>query len=136
MKIRRWMLIGITVLVLISGLWGYYILNPEDRNVAKEPARYKVVALGLRDSMAAFSHINKYQDMVLEIEGTVTHVQEASVNLNRAVEVQLTRLPESAIQEGDKVVIKGRCIGYDELLNEVKIDQAVVIEISTTTINQ
>ncbi len=110
--------------VCVLAFMGYKYLNPGQRNVAAETARYELSADDL------FSGFNKegdvYIDQVLLTSGKVTEVDKNSVTLDNKVQVNFIGAPLSKVEKGNHISIKGRCIGYDDLLELVKIDQATI----------
>ncbi|MGD1946383.1 MAG: hypothetical protein ACFB0A_09010 [Croceivirga sp.] len=46
--------------------------------------------------------------------------------MDNRVLVNLLNDATTAFQEGKELIVKGRCVGFDELLLQVKIDQAEI----------
>ena len=55
------------------------------------------------------------------------HLSEALI-LNNRVYITFNQSTNKSFDLGAVVDVKGRCIGYDELLEWVKLDQAIVIK--------
>ena len=69
----------------------------------------------------------KWQDVAVELEGTVTSIDDKGFVLNHNVYCQLNEgLSTGALKEAQTIKIKGRMIGYDDLLDEVKLDQTII----------
>lgn len=69
----------------------------------------------------------EWQDVVIELNGTITTIDEKGITLNNSIYCQLekpTLIPTLKIEK--KVTIKGRMIGYDDLLEEVKLDKTII----------
>ena len=125
------MLIGsMVVLVLCCGAaylyYGY--LYKDSRNISEEKADFSIPASKLvseysnNQQRADSAYLNK----TLEIKGKVTQVSDSIITLDSLVFCSFDQLPKTT---GSKTVtIKGRCIGYDELFNEVKLDQCTIKE--------
>ncbi|MEX0314872.1 MAG: hypothetical protein AB3N18_11885 [Allomuricauda sp.] len=103
---------------------GYKYLNPEQRNIATETARYELSANDLFSGFTTDG--DAYIDQVLLTSGEVTEVEKNSVTLDDKVLVNFITAPLSKVEKGSHISIKGRCIGYDDLLELVKIDQATI----------
>ncbi|WP_136468805.1 OB-fold protein [Flagellimonas onchidii] len=103
---------------------GYKYLNPGQRNVAAETARYELSADELFSGFTKEGNV--YIDQVLLTSGNVTDVEKNSVTLDDKVQVNFISTPLSKVEKGNHISIKGRCIGYDDLLELVKIDQATI----------
>ncbi|WP_152611534.1 hypothetical protein [Psychroserpens damuponensis] len=68
-----------------------------------------------------------WQNVVVQLNGTITAKDNKGITLNHSTYCQLddvALLPSLEIAQ--KVTIKGRMIGYDDLLEEVKIDQTII----------
>lgn len=61
-------------------------------------------------------------DQVITVTGTVTSQNGNQVTLDDQIFIQMKEV--ISLPLSSKVAIKGRCLGYDELLEEIKIDQA------------
>ena len=72
----------------------------------------------------------KYLDKILLLTGIVTETEENIIILDNGIVCTLD--PSQKVNEkinlGTKVSIKGRCIGYDDLLEEVRIDHTFIIK--------
>lgn len=64
-------------------------------------------------------------DQVIEVSGIITDQSGNNFVINNNIFVVL--LKNQQVPKNKKVTIKGRCLGYDDLLEEVKIDQASFI---------
>lgn len=107
-----------------------YTFNTTHRNIANEDANVSLSALELRahfltDELAATA---KYLDKVVALDGAITIIEGNEIILDDRVAVTFTTLDTSQLYAGKMLTIKGRCIGYDELLEMVKIDQALLID--------
>ena len=122
----------ITVVVVLLGLgaliYGYYgYLYKDARNISEEEAAHTLAANTLADEYAANTgKANaKYLNKTLEIQGLVTEVRDSVMILDGAVFCGLDSLTNNN-QLNKTITIKGRCIGYDELFGEVKLDQCTL----------
>ena len=119
--------IAILVLVIIGGAIGFYLYNKPHRDYQEEEPAYTLNANELAISYAEDqTQANAlYLDQVLVVEGVIIEKQEKGLIIepNIFVTVSDTSFLRK-VQEGDEIGIKGRVLGYDELLEEVKIDNA------------
>lgn len=68
-----------------------------------------------------------WQDVVVELSGTITSIDQRGITLNGSIYCQLeTDTSIATLQEGQNITIKGRMIGYDDLLEEIKLDQTIL----------
>ena len=51
------------------------------------------------------------------------------IMLDNKIQIHLLNPEEQSINLGEIITIKGRCVGFDDLLEEVKIDQATIIDV-------
>lgn len=122
---------GITLLVvvLIGGLmWLYFgYLYKDGRNVSAESPAFAVRAeeLAADYTVNAAAADSKYLNKTIEVQGVITEVSDSVVTINKNIFCAFDMLPDGA-KPGAKAVIKGRCIGYDELFSEVKLDQCSI----------
>lgn len=70
---------------------------------------------------------NKYLDKTIEMGGVVTELNNNDLTLDNKIFCKFTNVVP-AIKLNDLVKLKGRCIGYDDLLEQVKLDQCNIVE--------
>lgn len=63
-------------------------------------------------------------DQIIELKGKVTNVEKNTIILDEQIFIEM--VADQKLKENQLIIIKGRCLGYDELLEEVKIDQAIL----------
>lgn len=64
---------------------------------------------------------------VVELTGIITAKDEKGVSINESVYFQLQDESATAtLKEGQNLKIKGRVIGYDDLLEELKLDKGIL----------
>lgn len=120
----------ITAVVLILVLLGTYVwygyLYKDGRDVSSEEAAYTVTAESLTADYQAAQQTadTKYLNKTIVVSGIVTTVADSVVTLNDKVFCGFEKQMNEP--EGKEVTIKGRCIGYDELFGEVKLDQCTL----------
>jgi len=115
----------IVMLVLVVGAYtGYKYLYKDHRNITKEVAILETSAAQLQAQFQndlAVGILNK----TIQVSGVVTEIEGKTLTIDEKVHVSFTKEP-TALQLGNTVHIKGRCIGYDDLFDLVKIDQAIL----------
>ena len=117
----------LVVCVLVVGTYvGYRYLYKDHRDIQAEAASMEVTAnelLQLFQSQATPDVLNK----TLVVTGTISELDSQSITLDNSVHCVLLENSNTA-EIGSVVRIKGRCIGYDELFELVKIDQSQLID--------
>jgi len=125
---KRHLFLGIVGLLIILIGGGYFYLNPSHRNIQEEEVKYTVTSSELERSFRESSPKTNIADQVIRTKGRITALDEKSVTLDKKVEVRFLKKLPAGLEKGMEVTIKGRCVGYDDLLEEVKVDQASLIE--------
>ena len=121
----RKIVIGFVAIILVLFI-GYKYLYHEHRDISTETAAFSISVNQLlteftEDETKANS---KYLDKSILIKGKVTSVDNSNktIVLDEKAFVILTNSTE--IKVNTEVSVQGRLIGYDSLLEEIKLDQA------------
>jgi hypothetical protein len=70
-----------------------------------------------------------FNDAVVQIKGEITSIDGQAINLKNAIFCQMDSIVSlSELKVGQKVEVKGRMIGYDDLLEETKLDKTIIIK--------
>ncbi|CAI8342058.1 MAG: Uncharacterised protein [Polaribacter sp. SA4-10] len=96
----------------------------------KPPATIESKQVAFTGTTAAFStkiqeNTNDWLNKVVVLEGVVTSKDAYGITLNSEVYCQF-RETQKTVAEQQNIKIKGRFIGYDDLLNELKLDQCII----------
>lgn len=72
----------------------------------------------------------QYQDKVIEIKGKITAVEteSKSVVIDEKMIASFDKAVPKTVQLNQDIKLKGRFLGYDDLLEEFKMDQTSVVE--------
>ena len=118
------LLVGVTALGFVLNA----TFNPKHRVIANEEPAFFIPADELQYLFAndEQSAGKKYMDQVLKVSGKVTEVEGQSIVLDNRVLANLLTDTGKGLLQGEELIIKGRCVGFDELLLQVKIDQAEI----------
>ena len=65
---------------------------------------------------------SKFLNKTIEIKGNVTEVSDSTLTLDQKIFCKMSQKANSDLLN-KKISIKGRCIGYDDLFEQVKFDQ-------------
>lgn len=113
------------LIALLAGLGVYwYIMHGGERNLASEEAAYTVHA---HDIIQEFSTNTtrankKYLEKAVVITGKVTEVHAGQVIIDNSI-VCLMQQPDSKIKVNQPIIMKGRVVGFDDFMGEIKLDQ-------------
>lgn len=131
MKDKKIIFLVIFLAAVVAAIVVYdYTFNSEHRDIAKEEA---TVVLNANELYSQFETDEatatvSYLDQVIETKGKITAIDNNDIELDGSVQVTLSSAPSQDLKEGSNLTVKGRCVGYDELLEMVKIDQATIIK--------
>lgn len=116
----------VLVLVILGGLGAYfYVFNKPHRDPSSETASYSLKATELANEFSANQEAanQKYVDKVVEVSGTVMEITDTYIIMDNVLNCSLVEGEDvSGIQAGDEITVKGRVIAFDDLLEEVKMD--------------
>ena len=119
------------VLLIIIALVIYNYIYKSHRNIKTEITSFVITASDLANEFTSdIKNSNeKFLDKTLEISGIVTSVDKTSLEIENNISCYFDNTITNDQLLHKKITVKGRCIGFDELLDEIKIDQCTVIEI-------
>ena len=106
----------------------YNYLFPNHRTINLENAKFNVEASlffteFMEDSKIAES---KYLDQTITVCGVITSVNLEDITINNKIFCNFESML-SKLKVNDSIVVKGRCIGFDDLLEEIKLDQCSIV---------
>lgn len=120
--------IAALLIIVSAGIYFYYgFLFKEARNIQSEMPDYTISATKLLEDYNADPKKadQLYLNKTIEITGIVTKETDSVLILENTVFCLFSQKVKSALIN-NKVTVKGKCIGYDELFQEVKIDQCTI----------
>ena len=118
-------LLGILLIIVLV----YSYVYQDHRDIEKEKAEFTMDAdIIIKEfSMNSQSSETKYLNKTIEVKGYVTNQSEKSISLNGNIFCQFSEQVPLKLKTNIEISIKGRFIGYDNLLEELKFDQCMVI---------
>jgi hypothetical protein len=122
----------ITILLfIIIGISVYFYAYQDHRDINTETADYIVTVSGLEKDFASNDSLAyiKYQDKTIELTAQVSSSDTSNKSIVLGEKIFATfkdSLPKDIVA-GKTLKIKGRFLGYDELLQEFKIDQSSIV---------
>jgi hypothetical protein len=124
--------IGYGILILLVAVIAIYRYTYQDhRDINSEKATYVVSIPELKKEFASNDSLAfaKYQDQTIELTAKITAVdtENKAVVLDNSVFATFNESLPKEIISGKTLKIKGRFLGYDELLEQFKIDQSSII---------
>jgi len=114
-------------IIIVFGLLiiGYNYIYKDHRDISKENPDFKIEAANLVNEFGMDVALSqqKYLDKTIVVSGVITELNEIDMTIDDAVFCQFQNRFEIALNVGDQVIIKGRCIGFDDLLEQVKLSE-------------
>jgi tRNA_anti-like len=115
--------------VALMGFTGYnYVMHGGARDLSKEEANFTVSSKSITDEFTKNIDVSnkKYLEKAVAITGIITEVTANEIIIDNTIICNLNT-PNTTFKENQKVTVKGRVIGFDDLMGEIKLDQCSVI---------
>ncbi|WP_144214160.1 OB-fold protein [Flavobacterium anhuiense] len=124
------LILAILLLMVSGGIYFYYgYLFKEARNIETEKPEISINASAIIEDYN--SDVRKadlkYLNKTIELTGKVTKETDSVIILENTVFCLFTQKPKHNLLSPN-AIIKGKCIGYDELFQEIKLDQCTIIK--------
>jgi hypothetical protein len=123
-------IIGILLLVvLLFAISINYVFHGGARDLATEQTEFNVSS---KDIILEFASnintaTNKYSDKAISISGKVTAVSDSVVTIDHTIICNF-KSPDISIKNEQLISVKGRLVGFDDLMGELKLDQCSIIK--------
>ena len=120
-------------LIIVSLIFIFALYNKPHKTYVNEISAYSLSAENLFvEYNNNYKESNeKYLGSVLSISGVVTKYSRNLIILNNRIVCSFNEddsaLSSNNITLGDNLTIKGHCIGYDDLLEEVRVDHCIIM---------
>jgi hypothetical protein len=97
-----------------------------ERNLETEKSAFVVSSSTIYDEFAKNTELatSKYLNKAIEITGKITSISPNLIILDEKISCQFQIEQKEVV--GSQIVIKGRVTGYDDLFEELKIDQCLI----------
>ena len=125
---KKKLAIILLILIFIIGIFYFFTYQKKHTDwVHIQPQ----ISLSVQELLQNFQNGegNDLINKVVQISGTITALDDSLYILDKAVVCKPAVDIESNITEKEFVIVKGRCVGYDDLLMEVRLDHVVVTEL-------
>jgi hypothetical protein len=121
-------IIGILlVAVLLIGISINYVFHGGARDLATEEAEFKVSSKEITEEFTkdvAKANL-KYSDKAIAVSGKVTAVSDSIVTIDNTIICNF-KTPDNSIKNEQFISVKGRLVGFDDLMGELKLDQCSI----------
>ncbi|MGC1471118.1 MAG: hypothetical protein WA775_00890 [Psychroserpens sp.] len=119
----------VLITVLVASIVYDFTFNSKHRDIANEKAAVMLSAqeLYINFKKNEATATAKFLDQVVALRGEITAVENNGIILNNQIQIHFDTEILPTVVKGTSIRVKGRCVGYDDLLEMVKIDQATLI---------
>ena len=119
--------ISLSIFSLVA-FWSYnYLMHGGERNLENEDAAFIVSSEQITKEFT--TNINqankKYLEKAIAIQGVVTDIIENQIIIGNSVVCTFEK-PTNSIHKNQIITVKGRVVGYDDLMGELKLDQCFI----------
>lgn len=117
--------IVILILIVFGGL-GYNYIFRAPQNISKASSEFTVDANQFSKEFTDNLIIaeKRYLNKIFTVEGIITDIEDRALTLNNSVYCKFDLVIQ--LNKNEKIKVKGKCIGYDELFEVIKLDQCIV----------
>jgi CTP-dependent riboflavin kinase len=115
------------VVIGIVGFTGFnYVMHGGARNLSNEDAAFTVTSKTITAEFASNVDVanKKYLEKAIIIKGTVTKITDKEITIDNSIICNLKDV-DTTIQKDQAITLKGRVVGYDDLMGELKLDQCL-----------
>ncbi|WP_291102102.1 MULTISPECIES: OB-fold protein [unclassified Flavobacterium] len=118
----------ITFSIVVIGIIAFtgfnYVMYGGARNLSTEETAFTVSSKSIANEFAANIEASnkKYLEKAIAIKGTITKITGTEVIIDNSIVCNLKNF-DATIQKNQIVTLKGRVVGYDDLMGELKLDQ-------------
>lgn len=118
---------GILTVLIIGFVIFNYALHGGRRDLATEKVSFTVTSKSIIAEFAknVSAATKKYSDKAIAVSGTVTAVTDSIVTIENSIICNF-KVPESAIKINQTIKVKGRLVGFDDLMGELKLDGCTI----------
>ncbi|SDJ81373.1 tRNA_anti-like [Flavobacterium noncentrifugens] len=127
---KTYKIVSVAAVILAFGLFGgyAYVMKGGSRDVNTEEPAYTLNAV---DLIADFNKnaedaSKKYLNKTIEVSGTISASDGIDLTLNQNIICNMQQ--KNALKNGVQANIKGRLLGFDDLMGEIKLDQCCIIK--------
>lgn len=118
----------VSAILLISATVAYNYIYKKHRNIKTENASFSITTAEILNefSINPTQSEKKYLNKTIEISGTITEKSQNTITLDHIVFCQFSNSIKAPLNDKTHIIVKGRFIGYDDLLEEIKLDQCLI----------
>ena len=117
-------LFSIVVVGILAFSGVSYVMYGGARNLSNEETAYVVTSKSIVSEFSTNvdGANKKYLEKAIAVKGTITKITGTEVIIDNSIICNLKEL-DASIQKDQVVTLKGRVVGFDDLMGEIKLDQ-------------
>lgn len=116
------------LIVVIFGVYKY--IYKGHRDIASEDAEFSKTVSEVFQAFTANDSLanKKYLDKTISVKGTITNIDLGSkiITVDEKLSARFKDKIPDTIKLQDSITLKGRLIGFDDLLEEIQMDQCAI----------
>jgi hypothetical protein len=122
----------IALFLLVAAIVGVstynYVMHGGARDLSEEATNFSVSSKVLAEAFTKNTAVanSKYLEKAVAVSGTVTAANANEITLDNGIVCSLKK-SDTSIKINQAITIKGRVVGYDDLMEEIKLDQCFSI---------
>lgn len=129
LKKNKWLifLLVLTLVLTLGGFVVYQYVYQSHKTTEELNAEFTGTAIDFLSHVQ--NDFDQWNGKAIELSGKITTKDDKGIILNEQIYCQFredVNLADNNIQEHQNIKIKGRVIGYDDLLEELKLDQCII----------
>jgi predicted negative regulator of RcsB-dependent stress response len=118
------------ILIAALGIVGYNYMYKSHRDISAEDVAYSETVPQVFDAFAKNDSLAnaKYLDKTIEIYGKITNIDLANktITVDEKLTARCTNSIPNNLKVQNTVTLKGRVVGYDDLVEEIQMDQCTI----------
>lgn len=122
-------ILSLVLLFTITGVVGYnYIMHGGARDLSNEVTNFTVtsneITKDFNENVAVAN--KKYLEKAVAIKGIVTEIHANQIIVDKTIVCDL-KTKNPTIKLNQSITLKGRVVGFDDFMGEIKLDQCFAI---------
>ena len=117
----------LVILVILMGAYGFFLHQKEEAKYTDKP----LFTLSSKDLLWRFEigEGDRIIGEIVSVSGMVTDLSDTSISLNNSVICWIEKKSlNKTLNKNDKISLRGRCLGYDEVQKKVQLDYIKILD--------
>jgi hypothetical protein len=123
--LKRNKILALLLIIAFGGYSGYKYVYKPHKSIEESSIEFTGNSTEFLSKIK--EDTNTWNSKIIELSGKITSIDTDGVTLNEQIYCQFKDVLEvSTLKENQTIKIKGRVIGYDDLLDELKLEQCII----------